>query len=82
MDNRKRIMTGATGAAISGFCLDCGGPVSGNLRRLGVPISASVLASLGLPTWLAWSEYMLRAIMVLFLSLAGYGLYNAERRSP
>jgi len=82
VDNRTLIMTGAAGAAITGFCLGCGGPGSANLSAvLGVPISASALASVGLPTWLAWAEYMLRAIMVLFLSVAGYGLYRQRREA-
>ena len=65
MDNNKLIVTGVTGAAITTFCSTCG-----------APLFATVLAALGLSAWLGSIDYMLLAIMVLSLGLAGYGLYR------
>jgi mercuric ion transport protein len=58
-------VTGAAGAAITAFCSTCG-----------APLLATVLAALGLSAWLGSIDYMLLAVMVLFLGLAGYGLYR------
>jgi len=75
-------MTGVTGGAITGFCLGCGAGTSASLSAaLGVPISSSLLASLGLPSWLGWAEDMLRAVTVLFLALAGYGIYREREKA-
>ncbi len=80
MDNRKLIITGITGAAITGLCLGCGAATSASLSvALGVPISSELLVSVGLPSWLGWADDMLRAVTVLFLCLAGYGVY-CERK--
>jgi mercuric ion transport protein len=65
VDNNKLIVTGVTGAAITVFCSTCG-----------APLLATVLAALGLSAWLGSIDYMLLAIMVLFLGLARYGLYR------
>jgi len=65
VDNNKLIVTGVTGAAITTFCSTCE-----------APLLATVLAALGLSAWLGSIDYMLLAIMVLFLGLAGYGLYR------
>jgi mercuric ion transport protein len=65
MDNNRLILTGVTGAAITAFCSTCG-----------APLLATVLAALGLSAWLGSIDYMLLAIMGLFLGLAGYGLYR------
>jgi mercuric ion transport protein len=65
VDNNKLIVTGVTGAAITTFCSTCG-----------APLLATVLAALGLSAWLDSIDYMLLAVMVLFLGLAGYGLYR------
>jgi mercuric ion transport protein len=82
MDNRKLIMTGVTGAAVTGLCLGCGATTSASLSAaLGVPVSASLLASLGMPSWLGWADYMLRAVTVLFLGLAAYGLYRERKQA-
>jgi len=47
----------------------------------GVPISSELLASVGLPSWLGWADDMLRAVMVLFLGLAGYGVYRERKKA-
>jgi Membrane transport protein MerF. len=70
MDNNKLFMTGVTGAAITAFCSICG-----------APLLATVLAALGLSAWLGSIDYMLLAIMALFLGLAGYGPYRQRRES-
>jgi mercuric ion transport protein len=65
VDNNKLIVTGVTGAAITAFCSTCG-----------APLLATVLAALGLSAWLGSIDYLLLAVMVLFLGLSGYGLYR------
>jgi mercuric ion transport protein len=65
VDNNKLIVTGVTGAAITTFCSTCG-----------APLLATVLAALGLSAWLGSIDYLLLIVMVLFLGLAGYGLYR------
>lgn len=82
MDNRKLVITGATGAAITGLCLGCGAATSASLSAaLGVPISSDLLVSVGLPGWLGWADDMLRAATVLFLGLAAYGLYRERKQA-
>jgi mercuric ion transport protein len=70
VDNNKLIVTGVTGAAITAFCSTCG-----------APLLATVLAALGLSAWLGSIDYLLLAVMVLFLGLAGYGLYRLRGES-
>jgi mercuric ion transport protein len=70
VDNNKLIVTGAAGAAITAFC-----------STYEAPLLATVLAALGLSAWLGSIDYMLLAVMVLFLGLAGYGLYRLRGKS-
>jgi mercuric ion transport protein len=68
MNNRSLITTGVVGAAVAAVCCF-------------TPILAIVLGAVGLTAWLAKADYVLIPAIILFLGLAGLGLFRKRLRA-
>ncbi len=61
MANRKLFGVGIGGAVVAAICCF-------------TPALAILLGALGLAAWLAWLDYVLVPLLVVFLGLTGYAL--------
>jgi len=68
MNNRTLITTGVVGAAVAAVCCF-------------TPILAIVFGAVGLTAWLAKADHVLIPALILFLGLAGFGLYRKRLRA-
>ncbi len=45
------------------------------------PVLAILLGALGLSAWPAWSDYVVLPALLVFLGIAGYGLFRRRRQA-
>ena len=67
MSDKSLLCTGAAGSVIAAICCF-------------TPALVILLGSLGLSAWLAWLDFVLLPVLVLFLGLTGFALLRMQRR--
>lgn len=67
MDDRKLLKTGVVGTVVAAICCF-------------TPALVLVLGVVGLSAWLAWLDYVLLPVLVLFLGLTAWALIVRARR--
>jgi len=67
VNDRTLLRTGISGAAVAAICCF-------------TPLLVLVLGVVGLSAWLAWLDYVLLPVLVLFLGLTAWALIRRHRR--
>ncbi len=65
MDNRKLLGTGIAGSALALVCCF-------------TPALVLLFGAIGVSAWLAWANYVVMPLLVLFLAITIYALYRRQ----
>lgn len=64
----KTLKTGIVGSVVAAVCCV-------------TPVLVVAFAAFGVSAWLAWADYVLIPMLILFVGLTAYGLWRRQRAS-